>query len=320
MRQLDRLIICLLQAIIVSAMLTSCRDIPKTDHLIDINEIPKASAGYTPKCWILYYPSFQNSDAMPVGTPVYGKSPEQLSEVRAVHDHVGSWTDADMNYDIAEIQSTGFDGIMLAVSPEDLVNETRCGRILQFFKLVADARPKLDIGLYIYSKTPLVMGSGNIAQFLIEKGFISPKAVPPLPRLLVLFASEGITINHQNFAEEKQFEMHFEGSPDGIWTFPSSVNRFEPRISNNRCSVAIANCGHKSGISWSAQHGWKLPRGDGSFFRNNIRLAFKQSPRDILFFSWNNFSDGSFMVANTFDNDLFIRIFKEEKKAILNRK
>lgn len=280
--------LALLSAVMLS-LLSACASAPSyRGEPHELRSYPYATARQRPELWVTYYPAFLSQPtAMSEPTGERGRAkPRLLSEVRALRDHNGSWTDDAMRHDLDAMQSAGFVGAFLTVRPQDLTDDARLERIRHFMRLAAGCRPVFRVGLCLYADAPLEMGSGNIAQFLQQNGLAKPA---PSPRLAVIFDGASITLNRQDFREERLFDI-LVLQPDGAFR-PQRPIAF----------IRVGDSGAVPGIDWRSQAKWPIPRGDGSFLADRLRQSFLSRRPTIILHSWNRLADGSFLVPNTFD-------------------
>lgn len=286
--------LALLSAAMLS-LLSGCASAPSYRGAAhELRSYPYATARQRPELWVTYYPAFLSQ---PTAAPVElngerGRAkPRLLSETRALRDHNGSWTDDAMRHDLDAMQSAGFVGAFLTVRPQDLTDVARLERIRHFMRLASGRRPSFRVGLGLYADTPLEMGSGNIAQFLLQNGLAKPA---PSPRLAVIFDGASITLNRQDFREERLLDV-LVLQPDGGFRPPRPI-----------AFIRAGDAGPSVGIDWRSQATWPVPRGDGSFLADRLRQAFISRRPTIIIHSWNRIADGSFLVPNTFDGTLLL--------------
>jgi len=269
---------------------------------IVLNSYPYQNAETRPMVVATYRPAFglqSSPQTAQLGTRVV-----KLADVRPVRDHGGVWSDEAMRYDLNAMQACGLNGCLLMLRPSELIDTHYLERIRQFFSMCAMCRPVFQVGLFLYSDTPIDMGTGNVAQFLSQNGFAAlPAALSTTPdarKMLVVFDTSCIHLNWQHFAEERQFIMK-------PW------NRNMVVLPDNTAMMLCGgNCGLETEVTNSAQHRWPIPRGDGSFLANALRRAFMSHAPLICIHSWNWFRDGSFISANTLDGTLLANILREE--------
>ncbi len=273
-----------------------------TGESVKMTAYPYQDAETRPCVLATYCPAFgQPQSQQPAQI---GRSVTKLSDVRPIRDHAGVWSDEAMRYDIDAMQAFGLSGCLLMLRPSELIDPHHLERIKQFFSICAARRPVFAVGLFLYSDTPLDMGTGNVAQFLSQNGFARlPAALVPAAgekTMLVVFDTRNIHLNWQNFEEEKQFAMK-------PWSGDMVV-----LPGNTATMLCAGNCGSETEVTNSAQHRWLVPRGDGSFLANALRRAFMAQNRLICIHSWNWFADGSFISANTLDGTLLANVLREE--------
>ncbi|MGN0879052.1 MAG: hypothetical protein ACI4WT_06325 [Oligosphaeraceae bacterium] len=279
----------------VLLLLSACASAPSyRGETHELRSYPYATARQRPELWVTYYPAFLSQptpeESEPAGERGRAK-PRLLSETRALRDHNGSWTDDAMRHDLDAMQSAGFVGAFLTVRPQDLTDAARLERIRHFMRLAAGCRPVFRVGLCLYADAPLEMGSGNIAQFLLQNGLARPA---PSPRLAVIFDAASITLNRQDFHEERLLDI-LVLQPDGSFLPPRPI-----------AFIRAGDSGAIHGIDWRSQAKWRIPRGDGSFLADKLRQAFISRRPTVILHSWNRFADGSFLVPNTFDGTLLL--------------
>lgn len=291
--------------VVVTLGLSSCSSAPAYQGLMrELKRYPYPAA-QQPQFWVTYYPAYLSTPAtttpeLPVEE--HGRAqPRLLAEVRALRDHHGAWTDDAMSHDLNAIQSAGFHGLLLMVCPQDLTTPTLFARMQHFKRLAASRGLQLKVGLGLFSETPLVMGSGNLAKFLVENGFV---ASAPSSRLPVVYDERSITMNRQNFDEERHFDFRALRR-DGTF-----------RPAGGLVYLCAGDSGSNPGITWRSQTSWRLPRGDGSFLKAGLRQAFAERRSIIVIHSWNRFADGSFIVPNTFDGNLLLDVIASEMDAL----
>lgn len=308
--------------IISSFFLSSCVTIPTIqEERVELTKYPYSNASERPELWVTYYPAFSARVYQPRTNVTFtGKVtsvPELLADVRAVKDHDGAWTDEAMQQDINDMQSVGFAGCLLLLTPEELLDRDRLLRIHRFITLCASRSPRFKIGLGIYAQNRLELGSGNFAQFLQQNGFTGlahSLTLPPYPPSLlpVIFDARTIRLNQQNYEIEKQFDIRqMRTISDGIG---GTVN---PSASFRLVRAARCNIGTE-GISWKAQHQWIIPRGDGSFFSQSLRKAFLNRTAIICIHSWNGIMDGSFIEPNNYDQQALLDVLYAEMDCLEN--
>ena len=258
----------------------------------------------TPRVIVTFCPAF----ALPPPPQISpGTKVELLADARPYRDDGGVWSDEAMKYDLDTMQAAGIQGVLLMIRPSDLIDAAHIERIRQFFALAAARRPVFSIGLYIFSDSPIDMGSGNVAQFLSQNGFAalpSGLSVVKSKSMLVVFDVRKIRLHRQNYQEERQFDIH---TWDGKEKFIADSSIAMLRAADNGQVVLATNI---------AQHYWPIPRGDGSFLANSLRRAFFLKSPVICIHSWNWFNDGSFICPNTLDFSLLNTVLREEMDAL----
>lgn len=226
------------------------------------------------------------------------------------------WPDERMARDLRRLREVGVTGLILCVPPESIADSYIVERITRFYDFAAEQESPITIGLAIVPTQKMAISRMNVVSYLRRNGLMDAKVVLRLEGRPFLGFSEDITLtdlpNNEVSIRQWGNEWHVRprtGAYDQIAVRDSVIWV---------CAGFSGDC-HKA--TRKAMAAWPQPRDKtGETFRLGLRQAFAAGAEIVCIDSWNDFSAGSFIEPNSYDQDLLYRVLKEELTELALRR
>ena len=218
------------------------------------------------------------------------------------------WPASRMERDLERLREVGFDGVLLAVSPQSLADNFLAKAVVTFQSLAAEQSPVFQVGLLLTPPAPMALREDNVVNYLNSHGMLSPNSVLQIDGKPFIGYSENISLTAapQSGCSRRQLGREWPSLPRGA-TAPSPDSGLG---AEGVCWVRAADRGIDG--AWSEPARWPLTRQRAGALTEGLRRAFAAQAKIIIVSSWNHYQDGSFMEPNTFDQDLMFKAMQTE--------
>ncbi|MGI5924472.1 MAG: hypothetical protein ACOX9E_11060 [Lentisphaeria bacterium] len=248
---------------------------------------------YTPQVFVLYEP--------------YPLTQAWLEGVVPVPSYHG-WTDERMMRDLDRMREIGLQGLFLCLRLESLSDPFIIERISRFYDLIQSRFPAFRVGLVMTPTQKTTISRQNVVSYMRKHGILDAECVFRLGGRPFLGFAEDITLTDRPISDVsiRQWGNEWHVRPrNGDYDQVSAHESF--------IWVCAGYSGAQRSVRKQAMAQWPQPRDKrGDFFRLGLRRAFAAGAAIVCIDSWNDFVAGSFIEPNSYDQDLMVRVLREE--------
>ena len=280
-----------LAVVLVVALLLSSCVIP--DPSREAPPLLSYPPDYTPQVFVLYEP--------------YPLTQAWLEGVVPVPSYHG-WTDERMMRDLDRMREIGLQGLFLCLRLESLSDPFIIERISRFYDLIQSRFPAFRVGLVMTPTQKTTISRQNVVSYMRKHGILDAECVFRLGGRPFLGFAEDITLTDRPISDVsiRQWGNEWHVRPrNGDYDQVSAHESF--------IWVCAGYSGTRRSIRRQDMAQWPQPRDKyGDFFRLGLRRAFAAGAAIVCIDSWNDFVAGSFIEPNSYDQDLMLRVLREE--------
>ncbi len=210
-----------------------------------------------------------------------------------------SWTDSRMVRELRQLSSVGISGVLVTLTPEDLLSSSVRERFRRFSELSAGYN--IGVAPYIVNNKAINLRRSNLINYLHTSGILKSKGTLHRNGYPVAVVGAGLNLGD---------------APDGL----------QEGVTILRVGRELPPCpGSINGISWimAANNGgcldsskslqreyWTQPRIRGASLRQGLIQAASNGSDLVILSSWNDYANGSYIEPNSLDKDLMLNLLR----------
>ncbi len=203
---------------------------------------------------------------------------------------------------------SGLNGVLMAIEPAEL-NDSHKLEMIRTFLVLASNNRVFKVAFLFAPTNQTQLSKSNVSSFMKRKGLLDYPSVYKYSDNNVLFFSDKVELVSTGKPDFIYVKLDISGKlatseqkTAGLIDYPSI-----PIVSNYYHVVHVF-----SGLiaNYSDKSQWLVSRKNGIAFHGNLEHCIKLSPDVIVISSWNDFSQGSAIENNMFDDIKLQEILK----------
>ncbi len=229
-----------------------------------------------------------------------------------------NWSIDRIDRDLARIVNCGLNGVLLSIEPSDLADVHKLDMIRTFLVL-ASKNEGFKVAFLFSPIRKTQLSRTNVSNFMKRKGLFDYSTNYKQADSCVIFVSDNVELvsttknEYIFFTISLSLQKTAESKAIGIVSYPAlPLGSADIKQSFNVVQIF-------AGFFVEADKGqWIVSRKNGLYFHKLLDDACKVSPDIVVISSWNDYSHGSAIENNTFDNtqmqDVLKNFMQKRKK------
>ncbi len=221
-----------------------------------------------------------------------------------------NWSIDRIDRDLARMVNCGLNGVLLALEPSDLTDIHKFDMIRTFIVL-ASKNEGFKVSFLFAPIRKTQLSRSNVSNFLKRKGFFSYSSNYKFNDSNVIFVSDNVELVSSDKPEYIFYTISLPsqiastGDSTGLVTYPAlPLGSADVKSSFNVVQIF-------AGFFVENDKGqWIVSRKNGIIFHKLLDDTCKISPDIVVISSWNDYSHGSAIETNTFDNSQMQDVLK----------